>query len=150
MAGAFVETVPTTTTTIYSTGRRNSLAAPIDRQASKGGANSSTTSVASSDPETDLRSSGDGAMERRKSRAGSEDGHSETSSNRRKLSKLFKGRRKRSQLEDAPPLPGDARVKTRGAEDGAEPHPLFQSEESLGLHKSVPSSLLTDDSDSEA
>lgn len=96
-----------------------------------------------------MRSSGDGAMDRFKSR-GSDDGQSETSSHRRKISKLFKGRRKRSQPEDVPPLPDDARSRSQGPEDAADPPPLFQqSEESLGLHKSVASSLLTDDSDTD-
>ena len=97
---------------------------------------------------------GDGAFDRRKSR-GSEDGSSETSSHRRKISKLFKGRKSRrksmqddispGELDpDVPPLPDMPTIKAFDA-DGR-----FQSEEYLGLHKSVPSSLLTEDSDAES
>jgi hypothetical protein len=133
---------------------RESSLVPNDRKTSKAGLSSSATSVASSDPDgqVDLSSLGDGTMDRFKSR-GSDDGQSETSSHRRGISKLFKGRRKRSQQEDVPPLPdhaGDARFKSPGPEGAVDPPPLFQqSEESLGLYKDVPSSLLTDDSDTE-
>lgn len=94
--------------------------------------------------------SGDGALDKLKSR-GSEDGHGE-GSHRRRMSKLFKGRRRRrrssaqddlSQVdtnEEVPPLP--VRPQTGDAP--------FQSEESLALHKSVASSLLTEDSDAES
>jgi hypothetical protein len=139
---------------------RESSLVPNDRKASKGGLSSSATSVASSDADAqlDLASSGDGAIDKFK-RRGSDDGQSETSSHRRKISKLFKGRRKRSQQEDVPPLPDhadDARFKSPGpgpgpdAEGAADPPPPFhQSEESLGLYQDVPSSLLADDSDAE-
>ena len=135
---------------------RESSLVPNDRTTSKGGLSSSATSVASSDPDAqvDLTSSADGTMDRFKSR-GSDDGQSETSSHRRKISKLFKRQRKRSQQEDVPPLPDhadDARFKSPGLdpEGAADRPPLFQqSEESLGLYKDVPSSLLTDDSDTE-
>jgi hypothetical protein len=138
--------------------RDNSLAAPGHRTLSKGTISSSTTSVASSDglgdTGGDLHSPGDGALDRRKSR-GSEDANSETSSHRRKLSRMFKGRKGRRKsmqddispgelIEDMPPLPDVPTVRAPGDDR------RFQSEESLGLHKSVASSLLTDDSDAES
>lgn len=136
--------------------RENSLAAPVGRRLSKGGVSSTATSVTGSDRsgDGDLHAFGDGASDRRKSRRGSEDAHSETSS-RRKMSKLFKvGRRRRKSMQDdvspgdtganVPPLP-DMPTIIPYADDAR-----FQSEESLGLHKSVPSSLLTDDSDAES
>lgn len=132
---------------------RESSLVPNDRKTSKAGISSSATSVASSDldGQADPTPGGDGAMDKFKSR-GSDDGHSETSSHRRKISKLFKGRRKRSQQEDVPPLPGladDTTLKTQALEV-ADPPPLaHQSAESLGLYKDVPSSLLADDSDTE-
>ncbi|KAJ4363583.1 hypothetical protein N0V83_009879 [Neocucurbitaria cava] len=132
--------------------RDNSLAAPANSATLKS-PDSSTVSIASSDnPSDDLRKSTDGAIDRLKSR-NSEDGRSDTSSsNRRRMSRLFKGRKKRRQSgsqddlspsgsnEQIPPVP-DIRVH------GDRPN---QSQESLGLAKSVASSLLTEDSDSEA
>jgi hypothetical protein len=130
----------------------NSLAAP---RATSKGPGSSAVSVASSDGNEDLGKTGDGAMDRFRSRQNSEDARSDTStSHRRRMSKFFKGRSRRrgsdsqedlSQAdpnETVPPVP-DVRRPSMGH------HPL-QSEESLGLAKSVASSLLTDDSDPEA
>ncbi|KAF1847529.1 GRAM domain-containing protein [Cucurbitaria berberidis CBS 394.84] len=133
--------------------RDNSLAAPGNRATSKGPA-SSTVSLASSDnPSEELRRSTDGAIDRLKSR-NSEDGRSDTSSShRRRMSRLFKGRKKRTKSgspddvspldsnEHVPPVP-DIRLPS-----GDLPN---HSQESLGLAKSVTSSLLTEDSDSEA
>lgn len=151
---AAVERARSITSSVGQSSRENSLAAPTSRQTSKGGISSSATSVASSgnpgDGASDLQSSGDGTLDRFKSR-NSEDGHSESSSHRRKMSKLFKGRRRRrksvqddvSQIdatEDIPPLPDTKPL----AKD-----PPFQSEESLGLAKSVASSQVTEDSDAE-
>ncbi|KAF2270044.1 hypothetical protein CC78DRAFT_528550 [Lojkania enalia] len=151
---AAVERTQSTTSQASSTGtlgKENSLTAPNGRKVSKGGISSSTTSIASSDNAgdgaSDLRSSTDGAMDRFKGR-GSEDGNSETSSHRRKMSRLFKGRRRRRKsvqddispvdtTEDVPPLPD---TKSMGTD------PPFQSEESLGLHRSEASSLFTEDS----
>ncbi|KAF2821334.1 hypothetical protein CC86DRAFT_373690 [Ophiobolus disseminans] len=133
---------------------RDNLAAPVSRTPSKG-PESSTVSVASSDNrDDDLRKTSDGALDRLKSRT-SEDGRSDTSStHRRRMSKLFKGRSKRrksatsqddiSQVdprEDIPPVPY---IRRPSAE------PRNQSDDSLGLHRSVASSLLTEDSDSDA
>ncbi|KAF2735977.1 hypothetical protein EJ04DRAFT_490796 [Polyplosphaeria fusca] len=129
-----------------------SLAAPNGRQLSKSGMSSAATSVASSEDmrrvSNDLQSSGDGALDKFKSR-GSDDGNSETSSQRRKMSRLFKGRKGRRKstaqddfsssvdtVEPVPPLPAA--------------NPLSQSEDSLPLHKSVASSLITEDSDAES
>lgn len=149
----------TTSSAGPNSSRENSLAAPVNRAVSKGGVSSSATSITSSehtgDGATDLHLSGDGALDRLKSR-GSEGGDSETSSRREKMSKLFKGRRNRRRksvqddvsqadsTEDVPPLPAMPDLKTHGDD------PRFQSEESLGLHKSVASSLLTEDSDAES
>ncbi|RAR03958.1 gram domain containing protein [Stemphylium lycopersici] len=128
----------------------NTLAAP--RARSKG-PDSSTVSIASSDGNDELRKSSDGAMDRLKSRQNSEDARSEaSSSHRRRMSKFFQGRKKRrastsnddlSQLdadESVPPVP-ELKRPNMG-------HP-YQSDDSLGLAKSVTSSLLTDDSDTE-
>lgn len=150
-----MEAVDRTTSQTSSAGKpskEGSLAAPNGRTTSKGGISSSATSIASGEkPNDDLQSCGDGALDKFKSR-GSEDGHSEGSSHRRRMSKLFKkGKRRRksnaqddySQVdaaEEIPPLPN---TKPQNAERP------FQSEESLGLHKSVSSSLLTEDSDAE-
>jgi len=138
-----------------STTDKNGLTAP-SRVNSKAN-NSSTNSIASSDFGFDgsksIRSSDDSAMDRLASR-GSEDGYSEAGSTRRRMSKLFKSRRRRRKSDaqdDPPPVP---QVE---ASEPAPPLPdtrpllePFQSEESLGLHKSAASSLITEDSDSEA
>jgi hypothetical protein len=118
----------------------NSLA-PVGRSTSKG-PDSSAVSVESNE---DLRKSSDGALDRLRSH-NSDDGRSDTS--RRRMSKLFKGRSKRrksatsdiSQVdpsEDIPPAPSHSSGRN-------------QSDESLGLFKSVASSLLTEDSDEDA
>ena len=134
--------------------RDNSLAAPVHRAVSKGNISSSATSFTSSDGQgdvgSDLHLSGDGAFDRRKSR-GSEDANSETSSHRRKLSRMFKGRKGRRKSDvspgeldpDAPPLPDVPIIRPPG-------DVRSQSDDSLGLHKSVASSLLTEDSDAES
>ncbi|KAL5383625.1 hypothetical protein DPSP01_005734 [Paraphaeosphaeria sporulosa] len=155
---AVVERARSTTSSMGGTSRDNSLAAPAHRALSKGNVSSSATSVTSSDGQgdagSDLHVSGDGALDRRKSR-GSEDASSETSSHRRKLSRMFKGRkgRRKSMQEDispgeldqdVPPLPDVPIVRAPG--EGLRSH----SDDSLGLHKSVASSLLTEDSDAES
>ena len=131
--------------------RDSTLAAPYDY--AKGPA-SSTVSVASS--ADDLSRSGDGAADRRKSRQNSEDGRSDASSHRRRMSKIFKSRKKQAASlsasasrenlslldsdDNVPPVPELKRPNLG--------HP-YQSDDSLGLAKSVASSLLTDDSDPE-
>jgi len=134
---------------------RDNLAAPGSRATSKG-PESSTVSVASSDNrDEDLRKSSDGALDRLKSRRTSEDGRSDTSSShRRRMSRLFKGRSKRrksatsqddiSQVDPSEEIPPVPYIRRPSAE------PRNQSDDSLGLHKSVASSLLTEDSDSDA
>jgi hypothetical protein len=101
-----------------------------------------------------VRSTTDGALDRLKSR-NSDDGRSDTSSaHRKRMSRIFKGRSKRRQsatsqddlsqldpAEDIPPVPP---VRRPSAE------PRNHSDDSLGLHRSVASSLLTEDSDSDA
>lgn len=144
---------PSINSSVDQLSRDKSLAAPVHAATSKG-PDSSTVSIASSDNASDhVRKSTDGALDRLKSRH-SDDGRSDTSSsNRRRMSRLFKGRKKRRQSgshddlspldshEQIPPVP-DIRVP-----GGERPN---QSQESLGLAKSVTSSLLTEDSDSEA
>lgn len=157
IAMAAFERARSTTSSLGHSSREHSLAAPVDRTLSKGGVSSTTASVTGSDGpgDGDLHASGDGALDRL-TRRGSEDNQSETSSHRRKMSKLFKGRRKsrRKSMQDdvspgetvgdIPPLPDmpDIRLHSEDAR--------FQSEESLGLHNSVASSLLTEDSDAES
>ncbi|CAI6336951.1 unnamed protein product [Periconia digitata] len=138
--------------------RDNSLAPTGVHTIIKGGLSSSTTSIASS---SDDRAPDNGSaydwhmasdsnnMDKLKNH-GSEDGHSESSStHRRRMSKIFgrKTRRKsgHSNVSDSaddmiPPVP---------MMPAASQHGLSASEESLGLHKSVSSSLLTEDSDAE-
>jgi hypothetical protein len=129
----------------------STLAAP---RAQSKGPDSSTVSIASSDGNDDLRRSSDGTTDRLRSRQNSEDARSDvSSSHRRRMSKLFKARKKSkgslsqddvSQLdpnEVVPPVP-TIRRPSMG-------HP-YQSDDSLGLAKSVASSLLTDDSDMES
>jgi hypothetical protein len=130
----------------------NTLAAP---RAHSKGPDSSTVSIASSEGNDDLlRKSSDGAMDRFRSRQNSDDARSDaSSSHRRRMSKLFKGRNKSrgsvsqddvSQVdpnEDIPPVPAIRRPSMG--------HP-YQSDDSLGLAKSVASSLLTQDSDTES
>lgn len=156
---AVVERARSTTSSTGQNSRDNSLAAPGHRTVSKGNISSSATSVASSDGHGDaasdrLSSGGDGALDRRKSR-GSEDANSETSSHRRKLSRMFKSRKARRKsmqddispgelVQDVPPLPDVPTINAPGDDS------RFQSEESLGLHKSVASSLLIDDSDADS
>ncbi|KAF2638571.1 hypothetical protein P280DRAFT_471172 [Massarina eburnea CBS 473.64] len=136
----------------------------------KGGVNSSTASIASSNDASEgggHEVHGDGTQDRQRSRA-SDDAPSEGSTQRRRrMSTLFKGRRKSSArrkslasdtsqpdltaakvppMPDMPDVPGMPDIRLNG-EDG-QVH--GQSEESLGLHKSVPSSLLTEDSDAES
>ncbi|KAF2648021.1 hypothetical protein K491DRAFT_699232 [Lophiostoma macrostomum CBS 122681] len=126
------------------TSRRNSLAAPNGLLFSKGGIGSSATSIASSD--NDMKSSTDGALDRLKSR-GSEDGNSEGSSHRRRMSKLFKKKSKRRKSEDGPQMNATDDIPPVPA---IRADPASESVDSLGLHKSVASSLLTEDSDAES
>jgi hypothetical protein len=98
-----------------------------------------------------MRSSIDGALDKLKT-GGSEEKRSSGESTRR-MPKLFKGRRKRRKsvaqddhsqadsAEEIPPLPDNSLLSL----DQADP-----SEESLRLHKSVASSLLTEDSDTDS
>jgi hypothetical protein len=128
------------------TSRRNSLAAPNGFTFSKGGVGSSATSIASSDNQSDLKSSTDGAVDRLKSR-GSDDGNSEGSSHRRRMSKLFKKKSKRRKSEEVPQMDATDDIPRVPA---IRADPASESVDSLGLHKSVASSLLTEDSDAES
>src|SRR4051794_38032472 len=96
MASSTDVTASQTSAGSASTTDKNGLAA-TSRLTSKAN-NSSTNSIASSefvfDGSKSIRSSDDSAMERFASR-GSEDGYSEAGSTRRRMSKLFKGRRRR-------------------------------------------------------
>lgn len=136
-------------------GRRNSLAslaAPVDTALFKS-ASTSALSVASDGP----GDAHDGALDRLRRRP-SDDGRSDSSSTRpRRLSGLFKRKKRtkdgsrdgrdrdsRDSREDLaqldPPAPAPA---PQGPADISRNH----SDDSLGLHKSVASSLLTDDDD---
>lgn len=142
------------TSSLGRSSRDQSLAAPADKTLSKS-ASASALSV-SSDAPGDAH---DGALDRLKSR-NSDDGRSDSSSNhKRRLSGLFKRKKQRTardggsrddllQMDPADSagaapagLPADIRRP-----DAA---PRNHSDDSLGLHKSVASSLLTEDSDSE-
>lgn len=128
--------------------KESSLAAPATPQ----GPAASTASLASSDrsrsnDDLPLAKSTDGARDRLRSRKNSEDARSDTSSvHHTRMAKLFKGRRKRrpsgTSQDDghAPPRPTVRRPSVDHA---------YPSDESLGLAKSVASSLLTEDSDTE-
>ncbi|KAF2995589.1 hypothetical protein E8E13_004736 [Curvularia kusanoi] len=134
--------------------REQSLAAPADKTLFKS-PSASALSIGSDGP----GDSHDGALDRLRSR-NSDDGRSDSSSNahKRRLSGLFKRKKQRtakgsgsgsrddlSQMDladsAADALPADLR------RPGAEPRNY--SDDSLGLHKSVASSLLTEESDSE-
>lgn len=131
-------------------GRRKSISRSLKPN------NSSTNSIASSDARRDstsgLDSSLDGTLDKLKSRSSEEGQRRGSGETRKKMSKLFKGRRRRrksssqdghsqiDQDEDIPPLPDTSLLKMD------QPSP---SEESLGMHKSVASSLVTEDSDAE-
>jgi len=126
----------------------NTLAAP---SANGKGPDSSTVSIASSDGGDDMNR--DGAMDRLKSRQNSDARSDASSSHRQRMSKLFKGRKKRrasgsqddlSQLDPADSVPPVPELKRPSVGQ------LYQSDDSLGLAKSVASSLLTDDSDAES
>lgn len=128
--------------------RDQSLAAPPDKALSKS-ASASALSVGSDGP----GDSHDGVLDRRRSRA-SDDARSDSSSNhKRRLSGLFK-RKKRTKdggsrddpshtdpADNAAALPAD--IRRPSAE------PRNHSDDSLVLHKSVASSLLTEDDDDE-
>lgn len=136
------------TSALGRSSRDQSLAAPADKALSKS-ASTSALSVGSDAP----GDSHDGALDRLRSR-NSDDGRSDSSGNhKRRLSGLFK-RKKRtardggsrddvSQIDPAetPALPAGSRRPSA--------EPRNHSDDSLGLHKSVASSLLTEDSDSE-
>ena len=114
----------------------SSLATPGDRPRSKSPSVSSTTLSLASDAADGARIS--------KSRRGSDDGRSDTSGSARRtrMARMFKGRNSSKRTSSA----------SHSQHDGdslhdAPPLPPSQSEESLGLAKSVASSLLTDDSD---
>ncbi|KAI0591494.1 GRAM domain-containing protein [Pyrenophora tritici-repentis] len=126
----------------------NTLAAP---SANGKGPNSSTVSIASSDGGDDMNR--DGAMDFLKSRKNSDARSDASSSHRRRMSKLFKGRKKRrasgsqddlshpDAADSVPPVPELKRPSVGQ---------MYQSDDSLGLAKSVASSLLTEDSDAES
>jgi hypothetical protein len=133
---------------------RDNLAASTGRTPSKGSV-SSAVSIASSDQrDDDMHRSSDGALDKLRSR-NSDDGRSDTSTAQRKrMSRIFKGRSKRTKsatsqedgsqadvADDIPPVP-----RARRPSPDARNH----SDDSLGLHRSVASSLLTEDSDSDA
>lgn len=127
--------------------RDQSLAAPADKALSKS-SSAYAISVSSEGP----GDSHDGALDRLRSH-NSDDSRSDSSLNHhRRLSGLFKRKKTRkngsrddlSQVdttETAPALSADIRHSST--------EPRNHSDESLGLHKSVASSLLTEDSDSE-
>lgn len=127
--------------------RDQSLAAPVDKALSKS-TSASALSVSSDGP----GDSYDGAFDRLRSH-NSDDSRSDSSLNHhRRLSGLFKRKKARkngsrdnmSQIdptETAPAVPADIRNASTESRN--------HSDESLGLHKSVASSLLTEDSDSE-
>lgn len=121
--------------------RDQSLAAPQDRALSKS-PSTSALSVGSDAP----GDSHDGALDRLRSRA-SDDGRSDSSGNnhKRRLSGLFK-RRKASAAHN-----GDSRDDVSQVSQVARPsaEPRNYSDDSLGMHKSLSSSLLTQDSDSD-
>lgn len=120
--------------------------------------NSSTNSIASSEKSGDtssgMRSSLDGALDKLRSskeRRNSADSNASNNGKRDKMARLFKGRGRRKsiaqdngsqidQTEAIPPLPNSSMFLDSRA----------YSDESLGLHKSVASSLLTEDSDTES
>lgn len=140
------------TSSLGRSSREQSLAAPADKALSKS-ASASALSVNSDGP----GDSHDGARDRLRSR-NSDDGRSDSSSNnhKRRLSGLFKRKKQRTATKDGGGSrddlsqidPADYPVS---AADIRRPGdvPRNYSDDSLGLHKSVASSLLTEESDSE-
>jgi hypothetical protein len=130
---------------------RDNLAASTT---SKGSVSSAVSIASSEQREDDLHRSSDGALDKLKSR-NSDDGRSDTSTaHRRRMSRIFKGRSKRTKsatsqddgsqadvADNIPPVPRPRRPS---------PDARNHSDDSLGLHRSVASSLLTEDSDSDA
>lgn len=136
------------TSSLGRSSRDQSLAAPADRPLTKS-ASASALSVGSDGP----GDTHDGALDRLKSRT-SDDGRSDSSSTRpRRLSGLFK-RKKRTahgSRDDLAQVQAQAQVPDHVPADIRRPsaEPRNHSDDSLGLHKSVASSLLTEDSDSD-
>lgn len=139
------------TSSLGRSSREQSLAAPTDKALSKSPSNSALS--VNSDGPGDSR---DGALDRLRSR-NSDDGRSDSSSNnhKRRLSGLFKRKKQRTATKDGGSRddlsqidPADSPVS---AADIRRPGDVSRnySDDSLGLHKSVASSLLTEDSDSE-
>ena len=143
------------TSSLGRSSREQSLAAaaPIDKALSKSASNSAL-SVNSDGP----GDSHDGARDRLRSR-NSDDGRSDSSSNnhKRRLSGLFKRKKQRTATKD-----GGAGSRDDLSQIDPTDSPVFAadirrpgdvprnySDDSLGLHKSVASSLLTEESDSE-
>lgn len=142
------------TASLGRSSREQSLAAPADKTVSK---SASTSALTASDGPGDAH---DGALDRLRSR-NSDDGRSDSSStHKRRLSGLFKRRERKPkdggsssrddllQLEPADSADGADSAAGPAADrtrPGAAPHNY--SDDSLGLHKSVASSLLTEDSD---
>ncbi|KAH8704648.1 hypothetical protein GQ44DRAFT_716393 [Phaeosphaeriaceae sp. PMI808] len=139
-------------TTVDRISSKDNLAAPPSRTPAKSPV-SFTASLASNDTrDDDLAKWSESPPKSRNS----EDGRSDaSSSHRQRMSRIFKGRSKRRQSatsqddfsnlndspEDVPPVP---HVRRPSAE------PRNMSDDSLGLHDSVTSSLFTQDSDSDA
>jgi hypothetical protein len=122
----------------------SSLSTPNDLNRSKSPSVSSTSLASDADHARTTKS------------RGSDDGRSDTSTSvhRTRMSRMFKGRSKRtpsnSRIEDAPSdahLDDDDNTPHDSPSAHAPPLSPNYSQESLGLAKSVTSSLLTDDSD---
>lgn len=140
------------TSSLGRSSREQSLAAPADKSLSKS-VSTSALSVSSDGP----GDSHDGARDRLRSR-NSDDGRSDSSSNhKRRLSGLFKRKKHStkggsSSRDDVSQMdPADSAAFAALPADIRRPStaPRNHSDDSLGLHKSVASSLLTEDSDSE-
>lgn len=114
-------------------------------RATSKGPESSAVSIASSDNrDDDLHKSTDGALGDKLKSRNSDDGRSDTSSAHRiRMSRMFKGRNKRRKSTTSQ----DSQLNP--ADEPPPPVPQIRnySDDSLGLHKSAASSLLTEDSD---
>jgi hypothetical protein len=116
-----------------------------DNRATSKGPESSTVSISSDND--DLHKSTDGALGDKLKSRNSDDGRSDTSSvHRIRMSRMFKGRNKRRKSTSHTSLESQM-----DAADDPPPVPPIRnySDDSLGLHKSAASSLLTEDSDAD-
>jgi len=115
-------------------------------RATSKGPESSTVSISSDTHDDELYKSTDGALGDKLKSRNSDDGRSDTSSAHRiRMSRMFKGRNKRRKSTTS-----HTSLESQTADEPPPVPPIRNySDDSLGLHKSAASSLLTEDSDAD-